>query len=254
MLGGSHGRVVELAGEKEIDRLNRQSKLLVAEELAFLRGIGITAGMRLMDLGCGTGAMSGLMADELGVDVLGIDANTALLPNATLHQRTAFAVGNAYDLTQYQGQFDAVVIRFMLQHIRNPDQVVAQSFQALRPGGIAVLIDSDDGYTIVSPPDREFSGLLAETQRRQAEHGGDRMIGRRLARLLADAGYVAKAEWVRVVTASEVGFDRLFALATGCKAAILGDSMAFASVGRRLSTGSGFFSVGVVAAAARRPE
>ena len=90
-------------------------------------------GERVLDLGCGDGALTKRLA-ELGCEVVGVDAGPDMVRAARtlgLDARPA----DAHDLP-FAREFDAVFSNAALHWMkRDPDAVVAGVAKALRPGG-----------------------------------------------------------------------------------------------------------------------
>ena len=95
-------------------------------------------GERVLDLGCGTGALTQQIADA-GADVFGIDASPAMVAKATAaYPGLSFAVADATTMV-FDQPFDAVFSNAVLHWVRPPAAAVARMFAALRPGGRLVL-------------------------------------------------------------------------------------------------------------------
>jgi SAM-dependent methyltransferase len=86
------------------------------------------------------------------------------------------------------GSFDLVWSRFLLEHLDRPELAVAQMVRAVRQGGRVVLCDDDHDLLRLDPPAPAVARLWEAYQRTYVEHGNDPWIGRRLPRLLHDAG------------------------------------------------------------------
>jgi ubiquinone/menaquinone biosynthesis C-methylase UbiE len=110
-----------------------------------VRGLGITKGLRVLDLGCGDGTTA-LPEAELGADVLGVDiarnlveagkrrANEYGLTNLTFQQ------GDATDLRDLEDQsFDLVVSIFGAMFAPKPFDVAREMVRVTRPGGRIVM-------------------------------------------------------------------------------------------------------------------
>ncbi|MGD9591661.1 MAG: class I SAM-dependent methyltransferase [Candidatus Berkiella sp.] len=106
----------------------------------------IKPGMKVLDIGCGRGAMSVWLANQVGESgkVVAID-NSENQINATiaLTKETApswlnFKVLSAYDIDSLNEPFDMVYCRFILHHINNPTQVIEKAYHLLHKGGFYV--------------------------------------------------------------------------------------------------------------------
>ena len=89
-------------------------------------------GERILDLGCGDGALTKKLAD-LGVDVVGVDAAPDLIAAAQKLGLDARLV-NGHALS-FQGDFDAVFSNAALHWMLDPDAVIDGVRRALKPGG-----------------------------------------------------------------------------------------------------------------------
>jgi SAM-dependent methyltransferase len=90
------------------------------------------AGERILDLGCGDGALTERLV-ALGCDVVGVDASAAQVAGARARGLDArVADGEALG---FDGEFDAVFSNAALHWMRRPDAVIAGVRRALRPHG-----------------------------------------------------------------------------------------------------------------------
>ncbi|GAC1663326.1 MAG: class I SAM-dependent methyltransferase [Candidatus Acidiferrum sp.] len=90
------------------------------------------AGERILDVGCGDGALTAKIAD-LGCEVVGVDASAEQIAAAKKLGLDA-RVGDAEHLF-FNDEFDAVFSNAALHWMRNPDLVIAGARRALRPTG-----------------------------------------------------------------------------------------------------------------------
>jgi trans-aconitate methyltransferase len=91
-------------------------------------------GERVLDVGCGTGELTKVIADR-GASVVGIDASADMIAKAReLHPGLEFAVADARAM-RFPAPFDAVFSNAALHWIRPPEQAAAAMFAALKPGG-----------------------------------------------------------------------------------------------------------------------
>lgn len=101
------------------------------------------AGMRILDVGCGTGNFS-LKLAQLGARVTGIDIaenmlNQATAKTANTHLPIQFLKGNAAHMPFQSNSFDAVLSMTAFEFIPNPYEVYLEMKRILKPGGIIVI-------------------------------------------------------------------------------------------------------------------
>lgn len=106
---------------------------------ALRRCLSRTRGVRLLDVGCGGGLVAEALAD-LGCRVVGVDPSRSSIETARRHtwDGIRYAVGRGEELPFASGRFDAVVCSEVLEHVEDPDAVIAESTRVLRPGGVFV--------------------------------------------------------------------------------------------------------------------
>lgn len=93
-------------------------------------------GRRVLDLGCRYGALTRAYVE--GNDVVGVDVDRdALAEAAKLGIETRWADADA-PLAFEDESFDVVVAGELLEHVREPNRLVAESMRVLRPGGTFV--------------------------------------------------------------------------------------------------------------------
>lgn len=196
---------------EELDRLVTQGSATWAQERELLVWAGLKVDDEVLDLGCGPGVISGLIADYVGTGgkVTGIDINEELL--ATARQlngdRVTYKTGSVYDLSPFAGRFDFVYVRLVLQHVERPEEALIQALQCLKPGGRICLLDSDESILAIHPAPPDLDRLLAETQLLQQIRGGDRFVGGKLAYYLSRAGAIDIDTRLLLITPQTVGAE-----------------------------------------------
>ena len=99
---------------------------------AVMRDLAPQAGERILDLGCGDGALGALMLQQ-GAKVLGIDSSANLVEAAQARGVDA-RVGDAQNI-QFAGEFDAVFSNAALHWMPRQQDLMARVFRALKSGG-----------------------------------------------------------------------------------------------------------------------
>ena len=112
---------------------------------ALVAGLGITAGLKVLDLGCGDGTTA-LPLARLGADVLGVDIARNLVDAGNRRAQEEglancrFQEGDATDLTDLADQgFDLVVSIFGAMFAPKPFEVAKEMVRVTRPGGRIVM-------------------------------------------------------------------------------------------------------------------
>ncbi|MFF5145634.1 class I SAM-dependent methyltransferase [Streptomyces sp. NPDC013157] len=118
----------------------------------------------LLDLGCGTGSLA-LLAAEQGHRVTGVDSSPAMVERARakLAGRDAvFLPGDAAAPPVGERLFDVLLVRHVLWALPDPARVLRHWRALLRPGGRFVLVEGVWGtVTPVGIPADRLAALLA---------------------------------------------------------------------------------------------
>jgi ubiquinone/menaquinone biosynthesis C-methylase UbiE len=112
---------------------------------ALVAGLGITPGLKVLDLGCGDGTTA-LPSARLGADVLGVDIAGNLVEAGNRRAREEgltncrFQEGDATNLADLaDGSFDLVVSIFGAMFAPTPFDVAKAMVRVTRPGGRIVM-------------------------------------------------------------------------------------------------------------------
>ncbi len=91
-------------------------------------------GERILDLGCGTGALTARIA-AAGVEVVGIDSSPEMIAQARrTFPRLRFEAGDARTFS-FDTPFDAVFSNAVLHWVKDPELAISRIRAALHPGG-----------------------------------------------------------------------------------------------------------------------
>jgi ubiquinone/menaquinone biosynthesis C-methylase UbiE len=115
----------------------------------------------VIDLGCGTGRFSELLAAHFGVQVIGIDPSLKMLDQARRKPaigNVAYCQGLAEALPFRDGCADLVFMSMVYHHFCNPSAVAQECYRVLRQGGYACI---RNGTRESDFPHRHFFPLRA---------------------------------------------------------------------------------------------
>lgn len=152
------------------------------------RQAGLAGAERVIEVGCGTGAV---LADFLGrtdLIVHGLDLSPNHLALVRRRQSEAHLVeGDAHHLPYARGVFDLALCHYLLLWVARPARVISEMARLTRPGGwVLALAEPDYGGRIDYPGELVRLGAL---QREALRHqGAEPDMGRRLKGLLLAAG------------------------------------------------------------------
>ncbi len=158
----------------------------------YLAWIDFPKTARVLDAGCGTGAISRDLARWANVgEVVGIDPSPIFLAKA---QELAadipnlqFEEGDARSLPYENSAFDAVIFHTCLCHVPGPDKALEEAFRVLRPGGHLAIFDGDYATTTFAIGDHDPLEDCADAAIAALVH--DRWLVRRLPALAKSAGF-----------------------------------------------------------------
>lgn len=110
-------------------------------------------GAWVLEVGCGPGHLSILLAREHGLKVTGLDLDPAMIERARANAeraitgdgRPSFAVGDVAALPLPDGSFDLVVSTLSMHHWADPVAGATEIGRVLRPGGRALVWDVRPG-------------------------------------------------------------------------------------------------------------
>lgn len=167
-----------------------------SQQLGMLRGyladIQLPEAAALLDIGCGTGAVSRELAGrQVGAKVVGIDPSPVFLAAARRlaagFPNLSFIEGDCRCLPFDEGSFDAVFFHTTLSHVPMPEAALKEAFRALRPGGVLAVFDGN--YTSTTLANGDFDPLQSCADAAMAALVYDRWLIQRLPVLVREAGF-----------------------------------------------------------------
>ena len=125
------------------------SRFMEKDAVRFYLRLGLPAGARVLDVGCGAGQLA-LIAARNGAQVTACDIATNWLEKgreraAAEGLQVVFEEGDAESLPYKDAQFDAVVSRIGAMFAPRPELVAAELTRVCRPGGIIAMANWTPG-------------------------------------------------------------------------------------------------------------
>jgi len=174
-----------------IKKLEQQA-LETAEER---HPIYIKAGLKdaelVLDVGCGSGAVTKDLASHTHGMVIALDDALDLIDTAKEMlvdlENIVLVAGDAHQLPFQDNTFDIAICNLVLMWSKHPQQLVNEMARAVRSGGrIVASLEPDFGGKIHWPENKRVDPIFAGDAIKR--RGGDPYIGRKLRMLFLNAG------------------------------------------------------------------
>jgi len=158
----------------------------------YLDLLDLHPGMKVIDVGAGTGLISLDIARRVGRDgrVVALDPSAALLDAARKAAIEAGCgsvveghVGDARAIPFPEGSFDRALCHWVLLHVAEQERVLAEMRRVVQPGGKIMCVEMDWETQIVFPGSRDVTRRILNFN---ADRHIDGWMGRRLLALFRD--------------------------------------------------------------------
>jgi ubiquinone/menaquinone biosynthesis C-methylase UbiE len=159
---------------------------------ALFAAAGLPVNSRVIEVGCGSGAICRDLAQRSEVAaVTGVDPSPVFLKKArelaVELPNISFDEGDGRALAYADTSFDAVVFHTCLSHVPEPEKALKEAFRILRPNGRMVILEGDYATTTVATAPEDPLQACVEAAVSRLVH--DRWLVRRLVREVAGAGF-----------------------------------------------------------------
>jgi ubiquinone/menaquinone biosynthesis C-methylase UbiE len=176
--------------DNECARLERQAALLSPERL--LRLVAPPPAAAILDAGCGSGAVSRLIAKRhRDARVTGVDLSPAFVADAARRaaaeslSNLTFETGDIAALRFADASVDLIWTQFVLYFLPRPELALAEFRRLLRPGGRMVAVLHEDPMMKHEPRNSELDARLQQVIPRLVDIG----LVRRLPMMLRALGF-----------------------------------------------------------------
>lgn len=162
-------------------------------------GLPLDVCTRLVEIGAGVGAQTEiLLRRHPALHVTLVDRSAAQLAAAKralgavpgAKGRYALHRGDAARLDLPSGGFDGAFLCWILEHVTEPDAVLAEVRRLLAAGGVVSCTEVQNATLFLDPAGPALERFWAAFNAHQRALGGDPFVGARLGNLLAAAGFV----------------------------------------------------------------
>jgi len=182
-------------GKEGKERLNLLARVMLPTTSQLLKTVGLSQGMECLDVGCGGGHVSLLIASMVGPagKVLGTDTDKEIIELAKEDAEIAKTGSVEFRqvdacLCQSHEEYDLVYARFLLSHLSEPEKCLEAMAKACRRGGIIVVEDVDFAGSFCYPICPAYERYVELYQKVVQRKGADPNIGPKLAGMLRKAG------------------------------------------------------------------
>jgi SAM-dependent methyltransferase len=200
----------------ELGRLSAQARLYAPFVLSFLRAGGIVEGMRVLDVGCGGGDVSALLAGLVGPtgEVVGIDRSATAIETATRRagelaaQNMRFLVADASTQDAElaaMAPFDAAIGRSVLEFVPDPAAMLRTVAMLVQPGGIIAFQEADWSGCRALPAVPTFAQCVHWGSEALQRSGADPYIGLKLPATFTHAGLLSPTMSVHAAIGAGAG-------------------------------------------------
>ena len=127
-----------------VHRLNAYTIGRYEVVIGALSAAGIGRGVRVLDVGCGDGALSGTLVQRIGAQVQGIDTNALSIDLARREFAARKLEGRFDRIDGYvhpfgDSEFRAVICADVIEHVQKPVDLLREIWRVLAPGGLLVM-------------------------------------------------------------------------------------------------------------------
>jgi SAM-dependent methyltransferase len=128
-----------LTGERTVPGVAEENYWFRRHEVAYRFALPCVAGQRVLEVGCGEGYGTALLATEAAT-VVGIDYDALTVAHAAArYPQTRFVRANLAALPMPSASVDMIATLQVIEHVWNHNEFVGECLRVLRPGGTLLV-------------------------------------------------------------------------------------------------------------------
>ncbi|MEK7604285.1 MAG: class I SAM-dependent methyltransferase [Patescibacteria group bacterium] len=142
-------------GERMVPEMQRDDLIYLEHITRYLFAKQFVTQARVLDLACGAGYGSSMLASANATHVHGIDVSPEAIAYAQkryAHERISFQVGDADAIPLETGSIDVAVSFETIEHVHHPERFVKELVRVLKENGLLIL---STPHSPVAPEDNE---------------------------------------------------------------------------------------------------
>lgn len=160
------------------------------QRAATTTALDLQPGQAVLDIGCGPGLLAQDMTAAVGTSgrVVAVDPAATMVTLARERSAGTFevALGDATRLPFASNRFDAAAVVQVLEYVPDVDAALAEMHRVLRPGGRALILDTDWASLVWHSPDpHQMSRIISAW----LDRFSDPYLPRTIARKARKAGF-----------------------------------------------------------------
>jgi len=180
--------------------------------------------MSVLELGSGPGFVTARLLDLVPHSVITcLENDLIMLAQAERYlqyrrgDRVRLVDGSIMAMPLPDNTYDFAFARFLFQHLPDPVGAAREVLRVLKPGGKLVIHDVEEeiGGVVQPTPPPEIQEIYTRAGQLQTKKGGDTRIGRKLPRILREAGYDNMDLDIMVIHSDLVGLEAMAPLWDG---------------------------------------
>src|SRR5256885_3188649 len=113
-------------------------RIALRDHVSFITKAANRNGLDLLDVGCGSGTLLGLLKQR-GFRTMGVDFSAEAAQVAESENGVRVVVGSLARAQFPDRSFDMVTLFHVMEHVSNPREVLSEVSRILKPGGIVII-------------------------------------------------------------------------------------------------------------------